>query len=81
MYVVKNNGALFLEAGMVKSLSSISVEDKDDIVNSVVVYNCVIKTSSILDDIMKGLESVGVLESLKRHSEICQDSLWSAVAS
>ncbi len=58
--------SMLLEAGFSKPFTKITLEDKSNVCSVLINYHCMTKVKAAMDQYIDGLESLDVLESVRR---------------
>ena len=69
-----NQGAL-LETGDMMPFTYLAIQDKQDILSTLIDYHCLIKPKAAMDQFAEGLQYAGVLHYIKHHDSLLRDQL------
>ena len=58
-----------VEAGYTKSLSQLSLSDRDEIVSTLVAFYLFLKVKAVMDQFRDGLEMAGLLKFMKKYTD------------
>jgi hypothetical protein len=72
--VFENDDAssIVFETGYRKSLTLLTLKDRDELIASVKIYHCLIKIKAGIDQFLDGLKSLDVYWYIKRYPELMQ---------
>ena len=59
-----------VEAGYLKALTSVSVNEKNDIVTTITTFYLFVKVKAAMDQFQQGLESAGILQYMKKYTDL-----------
>ena len=59
-----------VEAGYSKSLSQLSLSDRDDIMSSLVSFHFFLKVKAVMDQFREGLETSGLLHFMTKYTDL-----------
>ena len=60
---------LVTEAGYTKSLSSVELSDRNNLISTITTYHIFIKTKAMMDQFKEGLEDTGIYSYLKSYED------------
>ena len=60
---------LVTEAGYTKSLSSVELNDRNNLISTITTYHVFIKTKAMMDQFKEGLEDTGIYSYLKSYED------------
>ena len=63
---------IVIEAGFSKIITKLTMADKDELVHIVALHHTILKCKAELDDMLNGLESLGVAEMLRLYPNLLQ---------
>ena len=70
LFEVEDNASILLETGYHKPLSTLTVTDVPMLCNALRSHHGIIKVKAELDQFCEGLETLGVLQSVKKHPNL-----------
>ena len=68
--VVGANFSTMIDCGFVKPFSSVNLEDRADIVQSISLHHVILRSKAEMDQFTDGLRSCGVLDEIKQNSNL-----------
>ena len=64
------NQSALLETGDMRPFTSLTIQDKEDIVSTLIDYHCLIKPKAAMDQFSEGLQCTGVLHYIKHYGSL-----------
>lgn len=63
---------LTIDAGYTKPLSSITLDDKGEIMRTLMLHFTLFRSKAVLDQLKEGLKALGVLGVMSKYSELLE---------
>ena len=68
--IVTEESGIMIDAGFCKPLTSITIEDKEEIIHTIALHHTILKSKAELDDLKRGLGALGVLDMLENYPDL-----------